>query len=139
MYIGQRDGYLLDLPGETYKKIERVAEEINRAVDDMELKETITHIYPGLIPPSSIVIGIAGNDEDKLRKVDERVISKIIEICEEMKVERHIITQIRIKKMADHVLKPFDFKEKQPKEWGGSYGNSIHFSKGRRWTRPKST
>jgi hypothetical protein len=97
--IGCREIYFVDAT--RFRSIDFLIDKIKEAVEELELsQEYDVRIYKNIysaraVGGLSIIIEVAGPKEEKIREVDLRAISKILEHCEKegCDVGHHIIQQ----------------------------------------------
>jgi len=97
--IGCREIYFVDATRS--RSIDFLIEKVKEAVEELKLsQEYDVRIYKNIhsgcgVGGLSVIIEIAGPEEEKIREVDLRAISKILEHCEKegCNVGHHIIQQ----------------------------------------------
>jgi hypothetical protein len=97
--IGCREIYFVDATRS--RSIDFLVEKVKEAVGELKLpREYDVRIYKNIysccgVGGLSIIIEIAGPEEEKIREVDMRAISKILEHCEKegYDVGHHVIKQ----------------------------------------------
>lgn len=91
--IGRRECYLFKVGNYS---IESLINIVKSVLDKMSLPgEYGVNIYPGKYGVN-VVIEITGPEEEKIKNIDLRVTSKILEICEKRDINCHIFERLEI-------------------------------------------
>jgi len=97
--IGRRECYLIKISSQN---VERLAEQVNSALAEMGIPdECSVNVYKNFFTccgfsPGNIIIEVTGPSEEKIKAIDLKAVSKILEICEKGKIDHHVFGPLEI-------------------------------------------
>jgi len=97
--LGQRECYLIKISSQN---VEWIAEQINSAMTKMGIPdECSVKVYKSFFSccgfsPGNIIIEVTGPSEEKIKAIDLKAVSKILEICEKENIDYHMFGPLEI-------------------------------------------
>lgn len=97
--IGRRECYLIKIRPQN---IERLIEQINSALVERGIpSECSVNVYKSFftccgVSSGDIIIEVTGPSEEKIRALDLRVVSKILEACEKRGIDCHTFGPLEV-------------------------------------------
>jgi len=97
--IGRRECYLIRINSQN---VERLVEQVNSALAEMGVPdECSVKVYKNVFTccgfsPGNIIIEVTGPDEEKIKAMDLKAVSKILEICEKGSMDHHVFGPLEI-------------------------------------------
>jgi len=97
--IGRRECYLIRINSQN---VERLAEQVNSALVEVGVPdECSVKVYKNFFTccgfsPGNIIIEVTGPDEEKIKAIDLKAVSKILEICEKGSINYHVFGPLEI-------------------------------------------
>ena len=88
--LGRREYFLFKISD---KNLESLIDTIKSALDPPG--EYSINIYPGKYN-LNVVTEISGPDEEKIKKIDLEISSKVLEICEKRGIDCHVIEPLKV-------------------------------------------
>ncbi len=92
--IGKREYHFIRV---SYQDVEALIREIKSALSGMNIPEGYSvNVYRDVITccgssPNNVIVEISGPEEAKIKDYDQRIVSKIIEVCERRGIEHHML------------------------------------------------
>jgi len=97
--IGQRECYLIKISSQN---VERLAEQVDSALAEMGVPdECSVKVYKSFFvccgfSPGNIIIEVLGPSDEKIKAIDLKAVSKILEICEKEGIDYHVLGPLEI-------------------------------------------
>ncbi len=97
--MGRRECYLIKI---SYQNIKWLIDQVNSTLAEMDIPNGCdVNLYKSSFTccgfsPNNIIIEISGPNEEKIKAIDLKAVSKILEICEKGNVDHHVFGPLEI-------------------------------------------